>query len=126
MINFNKIYFLIALLILLIEVLIGLYMRDTLIRPYGGDFLVVILLYCIVKSFADTPVFITAIGVLLFAYVVEISQHFQLVQLLGFGNSRLAVMLMGTSFSFTDMMVYTMGIFLVIVTENIRLSLKQF
>lgn len=123
---FNKIYFLLALLLLLTEVLIGLYLHDTLIRPYGGDFLVVILLYCIVKSFANASVFATACCVLLFAYAVEISQYFHLVSVLGLQNSRLAVMLMGTSFSFTDMMVYTLGILLVIVAENIRLSFKTF
>ena len=126
MLTFNRIYFLLAFFLLLTEVLIGLYMHDTLIRPYGGDFLVVILLYCMVKSFADTSVFTTACCVLLFAYAVEISQYFHLVSLLGLQNSPLAVMLMGTSFSFTDMLVYTLGILLVIVAENIRSSLKTF
>ena len=51
MVIFNKTYFLLALLLLLAEVLIALYLHDALIRPYGGDFLVVILLYCFVKSF---------------------------------------------------------------------------
>ena len=126
MLSFNKIYFLLALMLLLTEALIGLYMHDALIRPYGGDFLVVILLYCIVKTFANTSTFITAFYVLLFAYAVEISQYFHLVNLLGLQNSSLAVMLMGTSFSFTDMLIYTLGMLLVIVIENIRLSLKTF
>ncbi len=126
MLSFNKIYFLLALLLLLTEVLIGLYLHDALIRPYGGDFLVVILLYCVVKSFANTSIFTTAFCVLLFAYAVEISQYFHLVNLLGLQNSSLAVMLMGTSFSFTDMLIYTLGMLLVIVIENIRLSLKTF
>lgn len=126
MFSFNKTYFLLTLLLLLTEVLIGLFMHDAWIRPYGGDFLVVILLYCTIKSFANTSIFTTACCVLLFAYAVEISQHFHLASLLGLQNSRLAVMLMGTSFSFTDMLVYTLGILLVIVTENIRLGLKTF
>ena len=126
MLSFNKIYFLLALLLLLTEVLIGLYLHDALIRPYGGDFLVVILLYCIVKTFANTSIFTTAGCVLIFAYSVEISQYFHLVNLLGLQNSSLAVMLMGTCFSFTDMLIYTLGMLLVIVIENIRLSLKTF
>jgi hypothetical protein len=126
MLSFNKIYFLLALLLLLMEVMIGLYLHDALIRPYGGDFLVVILLYCIVKTFANASIFTTAGYVLLFAYTVEISQYFHLVKLLGMQNSNIAVMLMGTSFSFADMLIYTLGILLVIVIENIRLSLKTF
>ncbi|WP_426667030.1 DUF2809 domain-containing protein [Mucilaginibacter sp. McL0603] len=86
----------------------------------------VILLYCIVKTFANTSIFTTASCVLLFAYSVEISQYFHLVNLLGLQNSSLAVMLMGTSFSFTDMLIYTLSMLLVIVVENIRLSLKTF
>jgi hypothetical protein len=115
-----------AILLLLTEVLIGLYLHDALVRPYGGDFLVVILMYCIVKSFANTSIFTTAGCVLIFAYCIEISQYFHLVNLLGLQNFSLAVMLMGTSFSFTDMLIYTLGMLLVIVIENIRLSLKTF
>ncbi|MDB5142384.1 MAG: hypothetical protein JWQ66_1097 [Mucilaginibacter sp.] len=122
----NKTYLLLAVLLLLAEVLIALYLHDALIRPYGGDFLVVILLYCFVKSFVDAPVFTTACYVLVFAYVVEISQYFHLVHLLGLQNSRIAVLMMGTCFSFTDMLVYTLGILLVIVTEKIKVSLKTF
>jgi hypothetical protein len=48
---FNKTYSLLALTFFTTEVLIGTYMHDAIIRPYGGDFLVVILIYCIVKSF---------------------------------------------------------------------------
>jgi hypothetical protein len=126
MLGFNKIYFLVALFLLLTEVWIGLYLHDALIRPYGGDFLVVILLYCIVKSFAVTSTFAAAFCVLLFSYAVEISQYFHMVHLLGLQHSSLAIMLMGNSFSFTDMLVYTLGIILVILVENIRLSLKTF
>jgi DNA integrity scanning protein DisA with diadenylate cyclase activity len=126
MLSFNKVYFLLALLLLLTEVLIGVCLHDTLIRPYGGDFLVVILLYCIFKTFANTSILTTGSCVLLFAYSVELSQYFHLVNLLGLQNSRLAIILMGSSFSFKDMLVYTLGILLVIVIENIRLSLKTF
>ena len=125
MIRFYK-YFTLALLLLLTEGLIERYVHDNIVRPYGGDFLVVVVIYCLVKSFLNTPVLKTALCVLLFAYTVEISQYFNLVRLLGLQNSKLAAMLVGSSFSFTDMLIYTLGIVLVIVTENIRLSLKTF
>jgi hypothetical protein len=115
-----------AVLLLATEVLIALYMHDTLIRPYGGDFLIVILLYCLVKSFVNLPVLLTAIWVLAYAYCVEISQYFHLLSLLGLQNSKLAKILLGTSFSFMDILAYTLGITLVIVVENLRISLKKF
>jgi len=114
------------LLLFAIEFIIGADFHDTIIRPYGGDFLVVILIYCFVKSFITTPVVSTALGVLLFSYLVEISQYFHLVSLLGMQHSKLAKIMLGTSFSFTDLLAYTLGIGLVIVIENLRLSMKNF
>jgi len=126
MIKFNKAYFLFTLLLLAIEIFIALYMHDAVIRPYGGDFLVVILIYCFVKSFINLPVLLTACWALIFAYTVEVSQYFHLVQLLGLQHSKIARILLGSSFSFIDLGTYTLGILFVIFLENIRASLKNF
>ncbi|CAN5436587.1 DUF2809 domain-containing protein [soil metagenome] len=123
--QFNKNYFRLALVLLFTEVMIGSFVHDAFVRPYGGDFLVVIMLYCLVKSFLDAPVLMAAAGVLVFAYAVEVSQYFQLVRMLGLQHNRLAVLLMGTSFSFTDMLVYTLGIALVILTEKTQVNMKS-
>src|ERR1700731_187845 len=125
MLIFNKTYFLLALLLLLTEVYIGCYMHDSIIRPYGGDFLVVILLYCLVKSFFNFPVLLTAVWVLVFAYIVEVSQYYHLVNLLGLQDFKLAKILLGTSFSFIDMLTYTLGIGLVIGAENLVIVIKK-
>jgi hypothetical protein len=123
MFNFHKTYFILFVLIFITEVFIGAYMHDAIIRPYGGDFLVVILLYCLVKAFFNTAVIPTAIGVLLFSYFVEIAQYFHLVNLLGWQHSRIACIVMGTHFSFIDLLVYTLGILLVIGTEKAVITL---
>lgn len=122
---YHKSYFLIALLLLLTELFIAVYLHDAIIRPYGGDLLVVILLYCIIKSFADVPVFRTAIAVLIFSYMVEISQYFHLISLLGLEKSKVARLLLGYSFSLTDMLAYTLGIGLVLVAEKVRINIKM-
>jgi hypothetical protein len=93
---------------------------DNVIRPYGGDFLVVVLIYCLIKSFINTHVLKTAVGVLLFAYTVEICQYFNLLGLLDMQNSRPALLLLGHSFSWLDMLCYTLGITLVIIIEKLR------
>jgi DNA integrity scanning protein DisA with diadenylate cyclase activity len=116
----NKTYFILTILLFITEVLIGKYMHDNVIRPFGGDFLVVILLYCFVKAFVNTPVLPTAFGVLLFAYVTEVSQYFQLVKLLGLQHSKIAALLLGTSFSWMDLLCYTLGIALVTGIEKKR------
>lgn len=122
--KFAKAYFTLFLLIFFLEIIIARYLQNGFIRFYGGDFLIVILIYCFIKSFADTPVIPTALGVLFFAYAVEISQYFHLVRILGLQHSKIAVLILGTTFSFTDILLYTLGIGLVILVEKIRISLK--
>ncbi len=115
--QFHKKYFFIAILLFLTEVFIAAYLHDAVIRPYGGDFLVVILIYCFVKSFLNTPVTATAFAVLLFSYIVETLQYFHLVDLLGLEKSTIARIVIGTSFAWTDLLAYTLGILLVLMIE---------
>ena len=111
-------YGLLALLLFGIEVLIALYLHDRIIRPYIGDLLVVILIYCFLQALVNAPVFATALGVLLFAYAVEILQYFHVVELLGLGHSKLARVIIGSSFEWMDMLAYTLGIGLVVSIEK--------
>lgn len=116
--KFHPKYFLLTAVLFLTEVGIALYVHDAFIRPYVGDFLVVILIYCFVRSFLNTPVVPTAIGVLLFAYLVETLQYFQVVDALGWQHSRLARIVIGTAFSWEDIFAYTVGIVVVILLEK--------
>ena len=56
MFKFNWPYFIVALYSFLTELLIALFVRDMNVRSYGGDFLVVTLIYCTIKSFLVTDV----------------------------------------------------------------------
>jgi len=123
--RFTLSYFLLAILLFTAELFIGVCMHDAIIRPYGGDFLVVILIYCFVKSFMNTPVLVTTIAVLLFAYAVEISQYFHLVNVLGLRTSSLAKALLGTSFSFIDLLMYTLGAATILVLEHLKTNLRN-
>jgi len=111
--QFNKQYFLFTCLLFLVELGIALFVRDAFIRPYGGDFLVVILLYYLVRTFYNTSAIKVAIGVLIFSYIVEVLQYFQIVNLLGLKGNRPAEIIIGTGFSWEDMVAYTLGIMLV-------------
>lgn len=116
--HFNKRYFLYALILFIIEVLIGLYVRDGFLRPYGGDFLVVILIYYFVRAFYKSSAYITAIGVLIFAFAVEFAQYFKLVEILGLKGNRFAEIIMGTGFSWWDMLAYTLGVIVVYLIDR--------
>lgn len=109
MINFRKGYFFLAILIFLIEVVIAVYVQDAFLRPYGGDFLVVIFLYFLLKSFFDIPVKNAIFGVLLFAFVIEGLQFFNFIELLGLEDNKIASVVMGSHFEWLDMALYALG-----------------
>lgn len=104
-------------MLLAVEIYIGTFVKDTIIRPYGGDFLVVILLYCFLKSFWNVSVFKVAMIVLIFSFVIEFLQYFKLVEILGLHNNKLASIIIGTSFSWKDLLAYFLGIVTVLIVE---------
>ena len=118
MLQFNYRYFLYTIVLFIIEVLIALYVKDAIIRPYGGDFLVVILLYYFVRTFWKSKPLPIALGVLIFAYTVEVLQYFNIVKFLGLKGNRLAEIIIGTGFSWWDMVAYTLGILTVYLVDK--------
>lgn len=123
--TFNKTYFALAILLFIIEVFIGIYVKDNFIRPYGGDFLVVILLYFLVKAFFNISVFRAAIYVLMFAFAVEFAQYFKIVEILGLQDSKLARIVIGTSYAFEDLVAYFLGIATVLIGEYFKKKLRS-
>jgi hypothetical protein len=119
MLRFKKNYFLLAVLLFVVEVLIAIYVRDSIVRPYGGDFLVVILIYCFIKAFWNAPVIIAAISTLIFSYVIEFLQYLKFVKVIGLGNSHIANVVLGNSFAWSDMVAYTLGVATVLLVEKI-------
>lgn len=113
-------YFILTLILLLIEVLIAVYMNDAIVRPYIGDLLVVILLYCFVKTFLAASVSTVASGVLLFSFLIETGQYFHLVSLLGLDHSAIAKVILGNSFAGMDLLMYVAGIICILIAEWIK------
>ena len=116
-IRFSSVYFIIASILFGSEIIIAIFFHDGFIRAYFGDFLVVIFLYCLLRSFVNISFWIAATSVLLFSYIIEISQYYHLIYKLRLENSILAKLILGTSFEWTDLLVYTLGILLVILAE---------
>ncbi|KFC60481.1 ribosomal maturation YjgA family protein [Flavobacterium gilvum] len=118
MLTFNKTYFIYTILIFLVEVLIALFVNDSFIRPYLGDVLVVILVYCFIKSFLKLPVLPVAIFVLIFSFTVEFLQLFNIVEKLHLEQSKIARIVIGTSFSWIDLLTYIIGVAIVLLVEK--------
>jgi hypothetical protein len=118
LITFKLRYFLFAVLLFITEVLIALYVNDRIIRPYIGDVLVVILIYCAVKTFLHIPVFKAAICVWIFALLVETLQYFNFVSLLGLKHNKLANVVLGNYFAWMDIAAYTVGLLIILLAEK--------
>ena len=118
MLKFNRNYFRIAVLLFIIEILIAVFAHDKFIRPVFGDFLVVILVYCFLKSFIDLPVPVAAISVLLFSFSVEIAQYYDIIGKLGLQSSGTAKTVIGNTFSWLDILAYSTGILTVVIVEK--------
>ena len=119
MAQLNKKYLIIATILFIIEILIAVYVHDDIVRPYIGDLLVVILLYCLVRSFLKISMSIACLSVLLFSYLIETLQYFNFVQLIGLGHSQAANIIIGNYFTWIDIVAYTLGILLVFGIEYV-------
>ncbi len=124
LLKFKKQYLIYAIIILIIEIGIALFIHDNFIRSYVGDFLVVILIYCFLQSFLSTEVWQTATGVLLCSYMIEILQYFHALNKVGLQKFTLARIILGTSFDWTDIGAHTAGIALVLLIKS-AVALKQ-
>ena len=112
-------YILAFTILLITEILIALFVRDDFIRPYGGDILVTVLICAAVRIVFPTGVRLLPLWVFLFATGVEIGQYFDFVTLLGLGNIAFFRILLGTSFSFVDLICYAAGCVLFWLGEKI-------
>jgi len=109
-IKFRAKYLFVFVGILLTEVWIALFVNDQIIRPFVGDLLVILLMYAFVRVFIEPRNHIVlAVCILVFAYLVEIGQYFELVSRLGLADSGIGRIVIGTSFDWVDLLAYTIG-----------------
>jgi hypothetical protein len=107
-IRLNPPMLLATILLFVVEVIIATKLNGHhFIRAYFGDFLVVMLVYCAVKAFWNVQPKRLAIGVFLFACVIELAQLFHLADVLHLTGW--ARVVLGTSFSFHDILMYAAG-----------------
>ena len=105
-------------LLLITEVIIALFVRDRFIRPYGGDVLVTVLLCCFVRIFFVSGCRLLPLWVFLFSAAVEIAQLFDPAKLLGLGDIAFFRIVMGSTFSFADLLCYASGCLIFFLAEN--------
>ena len=80
------------------------------------------LMYCFFKSFIKLPVLTVAILVLVIAFGIEFLQFLNVVQMLHLEQSKIARTVLGTSFSWIDLLTYCIGIAIVLLVEKYGLK----
>ena len=98
-----------ASIILAIEVAIALWVEDDLVRPYGGDVLAVVLVFCSLRTLYAWPAAALAAVAFAIACVVELGQALALVARLGLLDNALARTVIGTQFDWADVLAYALG-----------------
>lgn len=110
-------YFLLAILFFAVEICIAMFFHDRFVRPVFGDYLVIFLIYCILKSIISLSPKIAVLIVLLFAYVVELLQYLHITKLLGIPENTITKLILGSSFSWLDIFAYTLGGITILILE---------
>jgi len=78
----------------------------------------VIFIYYFIKAFINTKTINIAIFTLFFSFVVEILQYFNFVEMIGLGHNKAARIIIGTSFSWIDLLCYFVGFILLFFIDK--------
>ena len=107
--NRRWLYTVATLLLLLIEIYIGLFVRDRFVRPFLGDVLVTMLLCCLCRAVKPNGWRLLPVCVMAFATAVEIAQYFDVVKLVGLEHNAFISTIVGRSYSYKDLICYAVG-----------------
>ena len=112
----------IFIILLIVEIYIGIFVHDNIIRPFVGDVLVVCVIYFFLRSFINKRRFL-GLYVFLFACFIEISQYFNLVSLLHMENYKIARIVIGSTFDFKDIFCYFIGTIFIFAYDAVEDSI---
>ena len=120
MIRKRLIYLLTTIFLFLTEVLIALFVHDDFVRPYIGDVIVVILIYCVVRIIFPDKIMLLSVYVFLFACFTEFMQYLHIVEVLGLQDNPFFSIILGTVFDWSDILSYGIGCILLGVYDVIK------
>ena len=120
---FRLLYALATVLVLCVELYIGVHVHDRLIRPYVGDSLAAILVYLGLRTVTPLTIRTALLAAVAVAFALEFGQYFHLIDRLGFSHSRIARLVLGTTFDVGDLGCYLIGGAVMGAIEALRLRL---
>ena len=114
----NLKYIIMFAMLLIIEIFIGKFFEDGFIRNYGGDILIIPLLYTFIRIFCPKKnkslmVYIP-LGLLVLGVCTEIVQANNLIGILGIKKNSLLGIIIGSTFDWKDILCYLAGTSLIL------------
>lgn len=106
------------------EVLIALYVRDRFVRPYLGDVLAVMLVYCGLRAVLPIRPLAAAIAAFAIGAAIEFGQAVHVLDLIGVHNRVIRVVL-GTGFEWLDFVAYAAGALAALAGEHSRRVVRR-
>lgn len=103
------IYAVLTVLLIVVECLIARYVQDSFVRPYVGDMLVVMVLYCLVRCILPTGLPWLPLGIFAFGAMVELVQYLNVLEYLGLDHYRVLRIALGTVGDLKDILCYAIG-----------------
>lgn len=116
--QFNKNYLVLAHSLFLIELAIAFIIKTGFIRYTFGDYLVVILLYAIIRGCTSLSVRASAFVVLFIAYGIELLQLTPFLSKFNLQDNFTATLIFGSTFQFGDIIAYTLGVATILIIEH--------
>lgn len=111
--------------LLIIEVLIACCIHDDFVRPYIGDMLVVIVIYCFVRIWMPESCRLLPLYIFLFAAAVEGLQYFDIVGVLGLEENAFMSVLIGSVPDWKDILCYGIGCAMLGGCERLKLKKEK-
>jgi hypothetical protein len=110
-------YIIMFVMLLIIEILIGTFMHQGFIRDYGGDILIIPLLYAFIRIFwvedSKTTRLYLPLGLFLFGVCVELLQAVNLIDILEIGRDSTLGIIIGSTCDGKDILCYLAGTVLI-------------
>ena len=121
----RKYYAVLSAVLLFVEILIGKFAHGW-VRGTVGDILVIPLIYCLVRIVFPRalprllPCLMCCVG-----FLAEFLQYIKLYEMLGFAPGSLGAIILGTGFSWSDMLCYMAGTAFIFAGMQLRRTLAE-
>jgi Protein of unknown function (DUF2809) len=104
------VYFIAAVLVFVIEIVIAVGSpSESFIRGSVGDILVIVLIYCLLRTAPGFPPIKAAVSTVAFAFFLEILQYIKIADLLRLKPGSIFYVIIGNTFSPQDLLMYLLG-----------------